>query len=235
MYTTKFNGLSIFQGKDFTKDQLLEYALSFSNEKSNDLKDKILHWDFGPIMEMKYDINAQNYLFSDELVPFHWDGAFHRVPRLLLFYCLETEGKGGETLFTNTELLWKSLTLEEQNLCLKIQLTYQTEKKAHYGGEICLPLVQKHPLTGNIILRMAEEVRTKLNPVTMLAQAEGENSDKVDTLIKKILSKLYSEEFLITHSWNAGDLILVDNYTFLHGRNKLGNNRSRKFYRIQIL
>lgn len=230
MLTTKFSGLNIEHGKNFSDDELLTYARSLSRQKG-ELKEQILHWEFGPIMNMKYDAQAPNYLFSAEAVPLHWDGAFYREPKQLLFYCVDSEGSGGETLFLNTELLWESLTKREQDECRKITLKYSTEKKAHYGGEITIPLVQKNPLTGATILRLAEKVETKLNPVTL----EIHGTEDAEGFYERMKVKLNDPDFLYIHEWKKGDLIVCDNFTFLHGRKALRDNLNRTFKRIQIL
>lgn len=203
---------------NLSEENLLEIAGSYG---------ELLHWDFGPVMTMKYDRNASNYLFSDEAVPFHWDGAFYKEPRFLLFYCTESEGAGGETTFTDTTKLWNSLSESEKGDCLKVTLTYSTEKKAHYGGTITVPLVQKHPVTGETILRIAERVETEKNPVTLTIDGADES------FYEKMKTRLY--ENMTAHSWKKGDLLIVDNFRFLHGRLPLGNNMKRSFKRIQIL
>lgn len=220
----------ILKSQLFSDEALIEYAATLSS-KTGKLKEKLLHWDFGPLMNMSYDQEAQNYLFSDEAVPFHWDGAFFKEPRLLLFYCTQSEGHGGETIFTDTEKIWESLSLSEQEKIKKITLKYQTKKLAHYGGEITLPLVQQHPITGKTILRMAEAVNTQLNPVSL----EITGIENAHDFYLSMVEKMYHPEFMYQHSWNKGDLVLCDNYTYLHGRRPLGLNRKRAFKRIQIL
>ncbi len=215
-----------------TDADLLAIAASISN-REGELKDKILHWDFGPIMNMQFDEKASNYLFSSEVVPFHWDGAFYKVPQYLLFYCVESKGLGGETLFTNTELLWNDLSEAEKNECKSVKLRYSTEKKAHYGGEIHLSLVQTHPETGKTILRMAEKVETALNPVAL--SIESEQVKNTDEFYKEMCRKLYDPKYLYEHQWKKGDLLICDNFTYLHGRRALKNNLLRSFKRIQIL
>lgn len=220
----------ILKSQNFSEEELVQFAQNLSS-RDGDLKDKLLHWDFGPVMNMKYDINAQNYLFSGEHVPFHWDGAFYKEPMKILFYCTESQGIGGETIFTNTEKIWKSLTAAEQDLCRKVTMVYRTEKRAHYGGEIRVPLVQKHPVTGEIILRIAERVETHLNPVE-LEMTGIPNAEELYSYLRQLL---YQPEFLYEHSWQAGDLLVADNFTYLHGRRQLGLNKMRSFKRIQIL
>jgi alpha-ketoglutarate-dependent taurine dioxygenase len=222
--------MHILNSQTFSEEGLIEFARSLSS-KNGELQDQLLHWDFGPVMTMQFDVAAKNYLFSDEAVPFHWDGAFYKEPSKLLFYCTETQGTGGETIFSDTEKLWKSLSSAEQDSCRKVTMTYKTKKLAHYGGEIHIPLVQKHPVSGEIILRMAEKVETSLNPVEL--EISGvENGEEFYTFMKE---KLYHPDFLYEHSWRKGDVVICDNFTYLHGRRKLGSNKSRTFKRIQIL
>lgn len=230
MFSSSFKGLSLERGVGFSDKELLTYAEALSSHEGP-LSERILHWDFGPVMTMKFDPQATNYLFSTEEVPLHWDGAFYREPKALLFYCVESTGKGGETIFLNTELLWNSLSHDEQKELQKITLTYSTEKKAHYGGEITIPLVQRHPVSGHAILRMAEKVETALNPVTLRITGCAD----AEEFYKRMLVKLHDPEFQYVHEWRAGDLIVCDNFTYLHGRKALKNNLTRSFKRIQIL
>lgn len=211
-------------------DSLIQYAASLS-KKEGPLTDKLLHWDFGPLMEMSFKAKAENYLFSSERVPFHWDGAFYKEPSKLLFLCTESQGEGGETLFSNTEKIWESLSDEEKEKARKVTMIYRTEKKAHYGGEIRVPLVQKHPETGATILRVAERVETKLNPVELIIEGIEDGEEFYSFLV----SKLYRPEFMSAHQWEKGDLLICDNFTYLHGRHSLKTNLTRSFKRIQIL
>ncbi len=221
--------MRILKSKNLSDEELIDFARGLSTV-TGDVREQLLHWDFGAVMTMKFDPAAANYLFSDEAVPFHWDGAFYREPRFLLFYCLESDGGGGETLFSDTEKIWESLTLEERTCCEKIQLTYRTKKLAHYGGEITVPLLQYHPSTMRPILRMAERVESTLNPVELtVAGFSG-----CEEFFQGLVQRLYHDEFLTEHRWEKGDLLIIDNFKYLHGRRALGRNRHRSFKRIQI-
>lgn len=222
--------MHILKSQHFSDDELIHFALKLS-KKEGTLEDKLLYWDFGPLMTMAYSSDAKNYLFSDETVPFHWDGAFFKEPQLLLFYCTESDGAGGETLFCNTERVWKSLNAGEKKQCENIRLRYCTEKLAHYGGEIEIPLVQSHPFSGRTILRMAEKVTSSLNPVTL----EIKGTSEPERFYQSLVEKLYQPGFTYTHTWEKGDLIIIDNFTYLHGRKALSHNLKRSFKRIQIL
>lgn len=220
----------VFRNQDLTNSELLSLAekLSFSPSA-----EKILEWSFGPIMEMAYDPQAKNYLFSDEKVPYHWDGAFHREPQFLLFYCQESEGTGGETLFAHTELLIKKrpelLSLSD------VYIAARTEKKSYYGGEFRCSLLKDHPLKNKKILRFAEKVETQLNPVELTLASPLRTENELNSIYSNLSKEFYSSEFSYSHAWSPGDLVIADNFSLIHGRKKLANNKKRKFKRIQIL
>lgn len=196
---------------------------------------KTLQWSFGPVMEMKEDPDPQNYLFSREHVPFHWDGAFHVVADYLMFSCVEAPvaDAGGETLFTNTEALYAKAPSAQRKFWNEIEMRYATEKVAHYGGKIQSPLVQRHPHTGSLILRFAEAVQTKLNPVTL--EVLGASERGAVELIHDLTERIYSSEYCYRHEWQEGDLLFADNHSLIHGRTAFQKNCPRHLRRIQLL
>ncbi len=223
--------MHILKSQRFSDEELLEFALSLSKGHKGEVQDRILHWEFGPIMNLKFDSQAQNYLFSKERVPLHWDGAFYKVPSTLLFYCTQSRGSGGETFFVDTSKVWKKLPSKLKRACEGVEVKYQTQKIAHYGGEIRVPLLQRHPLSGEPIIRLAEKVETALNPV----EFEIFGVSDPEEFYQEMLIHLYAQDVITYHRWEVGDLLTVDNFTYLHGRNELGSNINRAFKRIQIL
>ncbi len=211
-----------------TRELFLSYCESIPGKRP-------LHWETGPVMEMKEDPNAKNYLFTSEAVPFHWDGAFHQVPQYLLFQCLQTPGAsfGGETLFSNTEMMWQAADESTRESWSKLKLIYRTEKLAHYGGEVQTKMVDSHPYTGQTILRFAERVETKLNPVSI--DISGIPDAEVDSFLSKVKAMIYSADFCYAHSWERGDIIIADNYSLIHGRTQYLKGAPRHLRRIQLI
>ena len=223
------NQLVLVRGlKKAERDEFLEFCQAFP-------KAQTLNWNFGPVMEMKESEDPQNYLFSREAVPFHWDGAFHSVPDYLVFSCVQAPiaGAGGETLFANTEMIFSEANEVTKLLWAEMELEYETVKVAHYGGRIRGPLLQKHPLSQKPILRFAEPVDTKLNPVTLKVFSDSLIPSK--ELIKDLTEKIYSKEFCYRHEWQEGDLLLADNHSLVHGRTAFEKNCPRHLRRIQLL
>jgi alpha-ketoglutarate-dependent taurine dioxygenase len=201
--------------------------LSFAADRAEDL----VQWNFGPVMELKVMEQTENYLFSREAVPFHWDGAFHVEPRALVFQCLRAPdpAMGGETLFCDTEALLAAAAPEERAAWAGVNLTYETEKKAHYGGKFRGPMVRRHPDKGNAILRYAEPVGSRLNPVFLTAEGTDQRA-----LESRMAELLYDPRFTYAHRWRDGDLLLADNFSLLHGRRAFADASPRHLRRVQI-
>lgn len=193
---------------------------------------KLLEWEFGNVMEMRVQDVPKNYLFTSGVVPFHWDGAFHQTPRYLIFHCLEAPDMdaGGETLFTDTSLIWNAAAVAEKKAWSSYQLVCETEKLAHYGGKIRVPLVQEHIDSRQNILRFAEPVLPPmLNPVRV--SIEGAPT----TFMRDMAQRCYQEKYCYKHTWETNDLIIADNYALLHARYAFNKFTKRHLRRIQVL
>ena len=195
----------------------------------------LLEWDFGPVMEMHERPDAKNYLFSREAVPFHWDGAFHKVPSYLMFCCVEAplENAGGETLFCDTSRVFAEATPAEKERMQNAELTFETAKLAHYGGKITGKLVQPHPKTGEPVLRFAEPVTTELNPVTLTISGVPEHERA--PLLARLTERVYAPENCYRHAWAPADILIADNHALIHGRRAFERDCPRHLRRIQVL
>jgi len=192
----------------------------------------LLEWEFGRVMDMQVKPETKNYLFTHEHVPYHWDGAFHQTPRYLVFQCLQApqSGCGGETFFCDTVKVWQSAQDAQKQLWKNTTITYKTKKLAHYGGKITQSMVSKHPYTCDTIIRYAEPVSSRLNPVSI-----NINHPDQQQFIDNMHSLLYQENHMYTHTWQTGDYLIADNYALLHGRHAFGNLSPRHLRRIQVM
>lgn len=203
---------------------------------AEDPQKELLHWNFGPVMEMKEDESSPNYLFSNEAVPFHWDGAFHLVPSWLVFFCVQAppRGCGGQTLFTDTTAILGDTSSETKTQWENISLSYSTKMLAHYGGKISQPLIQKHAHRDQLVMRFAEPVRTERNPVQLEVRGLPPELDQ-ERFIEAMKQKIYDPRYCYEHEWQQGDLLIADNHALIHGRRGFNQKVPRHLRRIQIL
>ena len=209
-------------------DQFLAFARAFQPGGS-----RLLEWPTGPIMDVAVDDAAVNYLFSREPVPLHWDGFFAREPSYLLWQCAVAPRAGGATIFTDAGKAWDLADHEQRARWRRTELTYATEKRAHYGGVATRPLVEPHPLTRCMTLRFAEPVATSLNPLSVTCAALS--GAELAALVADLQSCLHDPRVCHHHDWQDGDLVIADNRALLHGRTAITDGGRRHLRRIQIL
>jgi len=196
---------------------------------------EILEWDFGAVNDLRVKPDARNYLYTNNEVPFHWDGAFvGRVPRYIFFSCdlAPAPGKGGETLFCDTTLVLVQAALEQRERWEHTTITYTTEKIVHYGGTFTSPMICKNPITGGQVLRFAEPV-LDLNPVEL--EINGIPKESQSEFLGDMHELLRGGDVCYRHQWQAGDVVIADNYVLLHGRTAFTEDAERKIRRVNIL
>lgn len=200
---------------------------------------EILTWGFGAVLDLVVHERPENYLFTHGNVPFHWDGAFARVvPSFQFFQCRKAPpaGAGGETLFTHTTRVWQRATQAQRSAWRDVEITYSTEKVAHYGGRVTAPLLARHPHTGATTLRFAEELNdesVKLNPLFL--DIHGVPEDERAGFLADLRRALYDPQVCYAHAWRDGDMLLADNHALLHGRNPFQAAAPRHLQRIHII
>ena len=196
---------------------------------------EVAEWDFGAVNDLKVKPDAKNYLYTPAAVPFHWDGAFvGKIPHFICFHCAEAPeaDAGGETLFTDAIRLMAEAPVDKQELWARTSITYSTEKVVHYGGSFTSPMIGKHPVTGETVLRYAEPVED-LNPVH-LDIAGVDDADKAG-FIADLHDRLNDPALCLAHVWQAGDIVIADNHALLHGRNAFKKSTQRHIRRVNVL
>lgn len=194
----------------------------------------IQEWEFGAVNNLEARPNAKNYLYTNHEVPFHWDGAFAgRIPSVIVFHCAQAPdpAAGGETLFCDTVAMLQEADPETQRTWGEIEITYSTDKVAHYGGSFTSPLLRRHPLTGEETVRFAEPVHD-LNPVRL--EIHGLAPDLQETFLADMHTRLRAPGLCVAHVWEQDDIVLADNHALLHGRNTFKAATPRHLRRVNV-
>jgi alpha-ketoglutarate-dependent taurine dioxygenase len=114
----------------------------------------------------------------------------------------------------------------------RIAITYSTEKVVHYGGTFTSPLLARHPLSGEPVLRFAEPV-DDLNPVRL--EIEGIAAEARADFLFDMRRRLRDPEVCYAHAWRDGDILIADNHTLLHGRRAFEESAPRHIRRVNVL
>jgi alpha-ketoglutarate-dependent taurine dioxygenase len=198
----------------------------------------LLKWEFGEIFNLRMQEDPANHLFRKGRVEMHWDGAYlQEVPRYSLFQCIDSSSpKGGETIFTDTTRVLDAASPAELEQWRKLQITYRTDKKAHYSGHVTVPLVSRDKHSGALVMRFIEpfnEDNMDINPVEVVVN--DMSPDEQEAFLRGVTMRLYADEAMYRHVWHANDFLIYDNNVLLHGRNRLEGNLRRMLKRIHIM
>jgi alpha-ketoglutarate-dependent taurine dioxygenase len=194
----------------------------------------IQEWEFGAVNNLEARPDAKNYLYTNREVPFHWDGAFAgRIPGVIVFHCEQAPdaASGGETLFCDTVALLRQAEPETKARWQGIEITYSTDKLAHYGGSFTAPLLGHHPQTREEVVRFAEPVHD-LNPVRL--EIHGIPPAEHEAFLQDMHVRLRAPQFCVAHVWAEDDIVLADNHALLHGRNAFKAASARRLRRVNV-
>ena len=150
----------------------------------------------------------------------HTDKSYHAVPSLLtMLHCVETPAAGGDTQFANMHLAWEALDAETREEFSDLRAVHSWEANRRNTGQtpaseaqkrerppVSHPIVRTHPATG----RKALYIGIHTSHIEGRPKAEGHAA------LNRLLRRATREDFIYTHRWRRGDLVLWDNRCLLH-------------------
>jgi pyoverdine/dityrosine biosynthesis protein Dit1/alpha-ketoglutarate-dependent taurine dioxygenase len=215
-----------------------------------------LQWKFGAthIVKPEHEGDSpRSSVTSEEALPMHWDmvspppymeidQSIYRyedyIPREFILYCHKNAAAPGEGLSTLLNSLMVPLMMSggERRRMRETSLAYRTTMSYFGGIERTYPLIKSCSWTNREVLRwweMWDEVShpgsTQYNYTRI---AESRAYSDVQALEKKLLDLCGSEACYFTHDFAEGDLMLINNWTMLHGRTAFTGER--EVWRIQL-
>lgn len=196
-------------------------------------------WPFGKILELVEQENPDDHIFDNSYVPLHWDGMYRpQVPEYQIFHCVKSPlpNQGGKTTFSNTILALKYASAELKELWSKVTGVYQ-RKMEFYNSKTVSPIIAKHPQKDYLVIRYNEPHVEKngrfINPPQL--EFTGVNQEELDTFHSNLQQALYDPSNFYAHEWQSGDVVIADNFSLLHGREKFVSKSPRHLRRVQVL
>ena len=196
-------------------------------------------WPFGKVLELVEHEKPTDHIFDSSYVPMHWDGMYRpQVPEYQIFRCVSAplSGQGGRTTFSNTVLALKNASSQDKALWQKAIGTYQ-RKMEFYSSKTVSSIVTEHPHRGFPVLRYNEppsdEQGRFLNPPDL--EFTGVDPEQATALHQSLKEALYSRACFYAHEWQTGDVVIADNLSLLHGREKFVSGSPRHLQRVHVL
>ena len=143
----------------------------------------------------------------------HSDGPqLSKPPRYIIMACLEQSNYGGESIITNTQKIYKYLEIKNNKILKVLRSNFLFERRGFGKNKILLkPIFEKNKKEIKFrYLRDYIESAYKLRKIKI-------NKNKLDAL--NYLDKLLNhKKFQKNYKLHAGDLIILNNKIFAHGR-----------------
>jgi alpha-ketoglutarate-dependent taurine dioxygenase len=150
----------------------------------------------------------------------HTDKPYYRAPPMMTaLYAVEMPPRGGDTEFANTALAYDALPSQEKRRLAGLRVVFYWGASAAPGpsgapagagsgrSEVAdHPLVRTHPETGAKALYLGNHSSHILGWPLATGRA----------LLDELLAHATRPEFVYTHRWQVGDLVMWDNRCLLH-------------------
>ncbi|WP_198551387.1 MULTISPECIES: TauD/TfdA family dioxygenase [unclassified Stenotrophomonas] len=199
----------------------------------------IAEWPFGKVLELLEREAPQDHIFDNSAVPLHWDGMYRRqVPEFQIFQCLRAPGPGcgGRTLFSHT-----ARALDQAPAPVRLlweRATGRYDRKMEYYHSVAeAPVVTRHPDRDAAVIRYSapqdQQGEAFINPASASFTGMGEADAAL--LHRSLADALHAPSCLYAHAWEAGDLVIADNHSLLHGREAFTSGAPRHLRRLHIL
>lgn len=209
-------GVLLFRGLDMTDEQQLRFAKTLGqprNEHGTDITKVSSDKSKSPIFAE----------YTEGTFMFHFDDTYMQYPALAsVLRCRRVAPKGGQTEFANTYAIYDDLDAEEQRFLDTLHAEHSqeciqrkafpnpTEWQLSLWGEGAIPATV-HPLvwlhrTGRKSLLLGETMKR----IVELPPAES------DALVKRLMELSNRPEYIYSHDWQVGDILIWDNTGTVH-------------------
>jgi alpha-ketoglutarate-dependent 2,4-dichlorophenoxyacetate dioxygenase len=151
----------------------------------------------------------------------HTDKSYHAVPSLMtMLHAVELPPAGGDTQFANMVLAYSALPQAMKGRLIGLRAIHSWEASRLASGSrrasdaekrerppVSHPIVRTHPETGEKALYLGTHAA---GGVEGIPEAEGK------ALLAELLEHATQPQFIYTHHWRPGDLVIWDNRALLH-------------------
>ena len=168
-------------------------------------------------------------------ITWHTDGTYLEYPPMLtLLYGIETPPEGGDTLIADAVAAFASLPEERRAAMLEMQALHSyawfqetrkintrtlTDEEKAETPDVVHPFVRTHPVDGRKALFLSTGA---------IKSIFGMPDEEARALVKEMAELVTQEQFVYTHKWQPGDLLIWDDRCTLH---KATEYDDKKYFR----
>jgi alpha-ketoglutarate-dependent taurine dioxygenase len=205
-----------------TKEQQYNFTLNFGEleehvARHSDGRYGIVH----SVTNLDRDGNPTDAIGTRGNYFWHTDKSYHALPSLMtMLHAVELPPLGGDTEFANMVLAYRALpdSMKERLAGLRAIHSWEasrlasgskpaSEDEKRERPPVSHPIVRTHPETGEKALYMGTHAA---------GGVEGLGAEEGRALLAELLTHATQPQFIYTHHWRQGDLIIWDNRALLH-------------------
>ncbi len=162
-----------------------------------------------------------------EEVGFHSDLAYMPKPGTIsVLHAVEVPENGGETRWGSGYAAYDALDARTRERLNGLRATHRhPDAPLNPPETVDHPIVCTHPETGRKTLYV-----TPLFTRSVVGLGDGESRDLIAFLTRHVARP----EFVWTHRWRVGDLVMWDNRATMHGRGRFPPDQRRLMKRTQV-
>ncbi len=207
------------------------YALARTKGLTNRKLLSLVHhfgdlWDPSySVIDIRYNRNLTAGAFTHKAVPPHCECSFDaEPPRYVLFYCaIPSDAGGAFYLISMKEVLARLRKTDRRAL----HTTTYNATSFRTGVTATRPLIANVDGVGDVLVYASDPLRINKGLFSFPGGAPSE------ALFDRVGDLVADPALHLRHRWERGDVIVVDNTRFMHGREKYrGDRRHIKVLRI---
>lgn len=212
----------IFRDQDLSQSTQLAFTECFGTLEQHVIR--LRNGEPAPLLHVISNLNADGQPtsrpYSHGNYYWHTDKSYHAAPSLMtLLHARELPPHGGDTQFANMERAYAALGDHKKRSIAGLRVEHSWEASRRNTGNrpateeekrdrppVTHPLVRTHPDTGRESLYLGMHT----------SHVEGMDRDAGRELLAELLDGATRDEFVYSHQWRAGDLVLWDNRCLVH-------------------
>ena len=251
-------GLVLVRGEGGCPESQLRFSRLFGDLEAHPLK-TIRSGEFPELMELNSADQRTNPISHWEGEPWigrlgwHKDLIYTGVPNLgAVLRGVVLPAADGQTGFADQAAAYDALPADLKKTLGDLQVVYRFEvdlekmpyldTRAYQAGpdapktpaevgfpefpDSVYPLVLQHPHTGRRILNICP---------MFLSHIMGHENSEGEVLLRDLVAHVTRPEFAYLHTWQAGDMVVWDNWRFMHSARGIRPGESRVIHRTTII
>ena len=227
----------IFPGQSLSREQQYGFAARFGEIEAHGRRDRQpKRYAVAHVISNLDSAGNPVDRSSSPVSNYHWhtDKPYYPAPPMMTaLYAVELPPQGGDTEFANTAMAYAELPDDIKHRIAGLRVVFYWGASAYKSGAsppaelgprsqppVDHPLVRTHPETGRKALYLGNHASHVLG----MSETEGRR------LLNQLLEHTTQTQFVYTHRWRTGDLVIWDNRCLLH--RAVANYEAGKYRRI---